>query len=545
MRKSMVEIIKETLNNIVKKNNKINVSKNIKTQGNSKLIKFSRNLDKNIHIFESCFGNSDDINFRHLEISTHPSIRASVVFLETLVDESLLESSVLTPLTQGLGGRSIEERTYLHAHIDSLIKRVLSNGNIVPIQDVSEAIDEVLSGKGILLIDKYPTAISMNISRGAVREYADPQTEKVVKGPQQGFVEDIDTNVSMIRKKIKSVNLVIKELKIGRESKSEIKVAYIDNIASPSIVAELFTRLKRIDVDGIVGSSIIEEYINDSPTNLFQTTFYTERPDRVQAMLLEGRIAILYDGSPFIIIVPAIVSDFFISSEDYYENPYFSNFSRFLGYLGAFMLTFLPSIYIAITTFHQEMIPTSLALTIAGARAGVPYPAFVEALLMEVSFEALRQAGTRLPTHVGQAVSIVGALIIGQAAVEAGLVSSTVVIVVAATAIFSFTLPYTNFSSSLRLARFFMMALAATLGIYGIMTGALLLALNLISLRSFGVPFMVPFAPLSLQDMKDWLARFPQWAITQRSPHIVHENINKKAKHLKPKPPNTEGRKEL
>ncbi|KJF28769.1 hypothetical protein TZ02_01590 [Clostridium aceticum] len=508
-------------------------------------MKFSRDLDKNIHILQSYLGGSDDLLIRYLEISTVPGIRAAVVFIETLINQNTLESSVLAPLTQGLGQRTVEERVYLHSHIDTLIERMLSNSSIFPIHQVKDAVEEILSGKGILLIHKYPTALSLSISKDAAREYAEPQTEKVVKGPQQGFVEDIATNISILRKKIKSPNLVVKELKLGRETRSEIRVAYINHIADPSIVEEVFRRLKRIDVDGVIGSSVIEEYISDAPTSLFQTTLYTERPDRTQAMLLEGRIAILYDGSPFIIIVPAIVSDFFNGIEDYYQVPSFANFCRFIGYLGGFVLTFLPSIYIAITTFHQEMLPTALALTIAGARAGVPFPAFVEALIMELAFEALRQAGTRLPTHIGQAVSIVGALIIGQAAVEAGLVSSAVVIVVAITAIFSFTMPYSNFSLSLRLVRFFMMALAATLGIYGIMTGALLVALHLISLRSFGVPFMIPFAPLSLQEMKDWVMRFPQWAITERSPHIAKENMKRKSKKLKPKPLKDEERREL
>ncbi|ABR49340.1 GerA spore germination protein [Alkaliphilus metalliredigens QYMF] len=538
MRKSTLQIIKESIHKITKNNSKTGTStnKDTKSHETTQSVKFSHHLDKNIQIIESYLGDSDDIKFRYLQIPTLPSIRAVVVFIETLVDDSILESSVLTPLTQGLGERTVEERTYLSSHIDDLIESTLPNSNICFLQDVNEAVDELLSGNGIILIQNYANVISITISQGAAREYAEPQTEKVVKGPQQGFVEDIAANVSMIRKRIKSPNLVIKELTIGRESRSEIRVAYIKHIVNPSIVKEVFKRLKRIDVDGIVGSASIEEYIDDAPTNLFQTTFYTERPDRVQAMLLEGRITILCDGTPFAITVPAIVTDFFINSDDYYQNPYFASFTRFIGYLGAFMMTFLPSIYIAVSTFHQEVLPTSLALTIAGARAGVPFPTFVETLIMEIAFEALRQAGTRLPTHVGQAVSIVGALIIGQAAVEAGLVSSAVVIVVATTAIFSFTIPYTNFSLSLRLTRFFMMALAATLGIYGIMTGALLVALNLVSLRSFGVPFMVPFAPLSFQDMKDWVFRFPQWAITKRSPYIVNGNVNKKAKNLKPKP---------
>ncbi|WP_051569177.1 spore germination protein [Alkaliphilus transvaalensis] len=498
----------------------------------------SNKLDSNVTLIKTYLGHSVDLKVRSFLIPTVPSIGASVVFLDTMVEDQLLESSVIAPLTTGLSLHSEDERASLSIHIDSLIEKALSNSLVNSYENVTDVIDQILLGQGILLIDNYSKGISIKINRGPLRDFAEPKTEKVIKGPQQGFVEDIDVNVSMIRKKIKSSNLVVNQCKIGKESRSELRVIYLNNIADSSIVEELFQRLDRINIDGLINSSSIEECLTDSPSNLFQTTFCTERPDRTASLLLEGRIALLFDGSPIVIIVPSIISDFFISTEDYYQNPYFATFSRFIGYIGAFMLTFFPSIYIAITTFHQEVLPTRLALTIAGARSGVPFPAFLEALLMEIAFESLRQAGTRLPTHVGQAVSIVGALIIGQAAVEAGLVSSAVVIVVAITAIFSFTIPYTNFSLSLRLTRFFMMALAATLGIYGIMTGAFMLALNLISLRSFGVPFMVPFAPLSLQDLKDWFVRFPQWSITKRSSHIVKGNNSRKSRNMKPNPPN-------
>lgn len=541
----MFQVMKETINRMIMKKSNTHRIENPAHKEIRRSTKLTKNLEQNIQMLQALLGDSDDIVLRHLEIHTSPNIKAAVLFIENLIDMNRLETSVLSPLTQGLAERSVEERRYLHAHIEKLLTTTLSNCATFMIENLEDAVDSILSGNGILLVHNYSKTLSFNLSKDPPREYAEPLTEKVVKGPQQGFVEDLSANISLIRKRIRSNDLVVKGFAIGRKTKSQIKVVYINGIANEGIVTELYRRLNRIDIDGIVGSSMIEEYITDTPTNLFQTTFYTERPDRVTSMLLEGRIAILYEGSPFVIMVPSILSDFFISADDYYEIPYFANFSRFIAYLGAIMMTFLPSIYVAATTFHQEMLPTSLALTIAGARFGVPFPAYVEALIMEIAFEALRQAGTRLPTHVGQAVSIVGALIIGQAAVEAGLVSSAVVIVVATTAIFSFTIPYTNFSLSLRLVRFFMMTLAATLGIYGIISGTLILVLNLISLRSFGVPFMIPFAPLSLYDMQDWFLRFPQWAITKRSSYISPENINKKAQDLKPYPPTNEEERKL
>ena len=539
--KNIFQVFSQAVKKKAKKYYQGDVSKPANTsEGLKNTVRFTIQLERNIELINSFLGDSDDIIIRKIQIATVPGSRAAIIYIDSIIDEQMLESSVLKALTQGIGERAAEERAKMHGNLDFLLEGALTNIKVKQIEELEDALKELLAGNGLLIVNQHTRAISISIPKPAGREYAEPKTEKVVVGPQAGFVEDISTNVAMIRKRIKSFNLVIKEMQIGKETQTDIRVAYMKNIADPAIVDELFSRLKYIKVDGIFGSEDIEEYINDTPTNIFQTTFYTERPDRVQAMLLEGRIAILVGETPFAVVVPAVVADFFISPEDYYINPYAATFNRLLGYFGAFIVVFLPGIYVAVTTFHQEMLPTPLALTIAGTRAGVPYPAFVEALAMETAFEALRQAGTRLPTHVGQAVSIVGALIIGQAAVEAGLVSPAVVIVVATTAIFSFTIPYTNFSFSIRLLRFVILILAATLGIYGIMTGALFILINLMSLKSFGVHFLAPFAPLTAQDTKDWVFRFPQWSLTKRSTQVVNKNIKKKAGKLKPQPSNNE-----
>lgn len=536
MKPSIARMLKDIFNQLFISNDKTQGENNNEYE-EEKPIPITENLEDNIKIIKALLM-SDDVVFRNVEIATPKSTKGTLVFIESMVNQDVLEATVFAPLTKNIRELSFDRKTHFHLNIESLLNNVLTNSNISYYRDATAAIDQVLAGDGALFIHGYSKAIVFNIAKTEAKESAEPNTEKVVKGPQQGFVEDLSNNIRMLRRRIKSPHLVVKKLTLGRESKTEIGVAYLNNIVDFSIVEELFIRLNRIDVDGIKGSSNIEEYINDASRNLFPTTFFTERPDRVQSMLLEGRIAIICDQSPFVIVVPAIITDFFSSTEDYYLNFYFATFNRILRYLGSFMVMFLPGIYIAVSTFHHEMIPTRLALTLAGTRAGVPYPAFVETLLMETAFEALREAGIRLPTHIGQAVSIVGALIIGQAAVEAGLVSPAVVIVVAATAIFSFTMPFTNFSLSLRLSRFFIMALAATLGIYGLMAGGLIIALNLVSLRSFGIPFMIPFAPYNLQDMRDWVFRFPQWAIPKRSSQISKKNISKIASHLEPHPPN-------
>ncbi|QNO14748.1 spore germination protein [Alkalicella caledoniensis] len=537
MKPTMLNLIKRSLSKYLK-THKENKSSDSTMSEEEDTTVFTNNLDRNVTIIKSKLKDSDDVVYRDFQITaTDPPLKGAIIFIDSLVDGRALESSVILPLTQGLMDAPLLGRTISKGSPQLLLESFLINSNFSYQSTIKDALNTIVSGNGILLLEGFPKAVQVSITKPPPKNSADPKSEKVIKGPQQGFVEDITVNIYALRKRIKSPNLAVKEIKLGRETDTHIKVVYLKNIADMSIVDELFKRLKRIDENGLFGAATIEDYISDSPVNLFNTTFTTERPDRVQAMLLEGRIALFVDGTPFVNIVPSIISDFFISTEDYNINYYFATFNRFLGYFGAFIVLFLPPVYIAVVTYHQEMIPTTLALTIAGTRAGVPFPAFVEALFMEIAFEALREAGTRLPTQVGQAVSIVGALIIGQAAVEAGLVSPAVVIVVATTAIFSFAMPYNNLVLSFRLSRFAIMILAAILGIYGIMTGALMILLTLISLRSFGVPFMTPFAPLTPTDMKDWVFRYPQWSIRNRSSQIVKENVKKKASNLKPMPP--------
>ncbi len=544
MQRSLFSYLKEVLKLASPNKSKIKTYDNKDDDSKKQLDILSNSLDKNLSKIKAYLSDSDDVIYRDFSLSTSPQLKGSVIYIESLVDRDRLESSVLRPLSVTSPKHMASDHTQVPFSLEALLASTLTNANINYHFSLKQSVSAILAGEGIVIIEGFSKGIEVNISKGPSKTFADPKTEKVVKGPQQGFVEDLAVNMSMIRARLKTPNLVVRSMALGRESNTQIRIVYLKNVADLDIVDELITRLKRIDVDGIVGSSYIEEYINDSPMNLFQTTFYTERPDRIQSMLLEGRIAIVSDGTPFVNVVPAVISDFFITTEDYYVNYYFASFNRLLGYFGAIVVMFLPPFYIAVVTYHQEMIPTALALTIAGTRAGVPYPAFAEALFMEISFEALREAGTRLPTHIGQAVSIVGALIIGQAAVEAGLVSPPVVIVVATTAIFSFTMPYNNLVLSLRLTRFVNMTLAAILGFYGIMTGALMILLTLISLRSFGVPFMTPFAPLNPNNLKDSFLRFPQWALRKRSAHVVKENITKKADNLKPQPPQRKNKEE-
>lgn len=349
------------------------------------------------------------------------------------------------------------------------------------------------------------------------RTVSEPTSQGVVRGPMEAFTENIRTNTALIRRKIKSPQLWLVGRSIGSVTQTNVAVMYLNEIAEKSLVDEVFRRLDKIDIDGILESGYIEEFIQESSYSPFPTVYNTERPDTIAAGLLEGKVAILVDGTPFVLLVPALFIQFFQSAEDYYQRADVSTLLRLLRYV-SFLITMLaPSAYIAITTFHQEMLPTGLLINLAAQREGVPFPAFVEALLMEITFEILREAGVRMPKTVGQAVSIVGTLVIGQAAVEAGIVSPVMVIVVAITAISSFVIPAVNLSISVRMIRFVLMGLAASFGLLGILLGIILLVLHLNTLQSFGVPYMQSLAPFVWEDQKDTLFRFP-WRQMKKRP---------------------------
>ena len=275
-------------------------------------------------------------------------------------------------------------------------------------------------------------------------------------------------------------------------------------------------------------SANIEEFIQDSQLTVFPTVFNTERPDTVAAGLLEGRIAILVDGTPFVLMVPALFTEFFQSSEDYYQRTVMASLIRLLRFVAFGVSVLVPALYISLITFHHEIIPPALLISLAAQREGVPFPAFVEAIIMEITFEILREAGLRMPRAIGSAMSIVGAFVIGTAAVEAGFISAAMVIVVSITAISSFVSPSYDIAIAGRILRFIFMALAASFGLYGILIGFIALVLHVCSLSSFGVPYMTPLAPLNLTGLKDSIVRFPIWILLTRPPYISKNRVRQR-----------------
>lgn len=396
----------------------------------------------------------------------------------------------------------------------------------------------MIDGNTIILMDKVDKALVIGSTGWKDRSISEPNAENVVRGPKDGFTENIEVNTSLIRRRIKSPYLRMELLTIGAETKTKVVIAYLEGTAKDEIVNEVRERLGRIEINGVLESGYIEELIEDNPFSPFPQIEHTERPDKISAAILEGRVAILVDTTPDVLIVPTTFLQFIQSSEDYYERYLIATLTRFIRILAYLISVTLPALYIAFTSYHQEMIPTTLALSIAASREGVPFPSIGEAFIMEGTFEILREAGLRLPKQAGQAVSIVGGIVIGQAAVQAGIVSQAMVIVVALTGISSFAIPAFNASASGRLLRFPLMLMAAVLGLPGILAGLSIIVIHLNSLRSFGVSYMEPFISSKKNEFKDTVVRYPWWALNRNPNYIARKGYRRVGSGMKPGPDN-------
>lgn len=398
-----------------------------------------------------------------------------------------------------------------------------------------EIIFGILEGNTVLLLDHCEEALIFSTKGGEKRSVDEPQTETVVRGPKDGFIESIAVNKALIRRRIKDPMLRMKGMQIGVRTKTNVEVTYIEGLVKDGLVEEVLERLRKIEIDAILESGYIEELIDDAPMSPFTTVQATERPDKVAAALLEGRVAILVDNTPFALLVPTHFWQFLEAADDHYTHFWIGTFFRLIRYIAFVISLTLPAIYVMLVTFHQEMIPTPLAITIAAGREVIPLPALMEALVMELAFELMREAGLRLPKPVGQAVSIVGSLIIGQAAVEAGLVSPIMVIIVATTGIASFAIPNYSASFSIRLVRFPILIASGTLGLLGFATVFVVLLIHAISLRSFGEPYLSPIMPLNGSDAKDTIVRVPLWSMNTR-PSEAKGDQHREAEDQKPSP---------
>ena len=487
-----------------------------------------RDYQDNLARMKRELGNSTDLVMREMKIGQN---QGALVFIDGLVDAKLISEFIVeTMMDKNVPNENFDIFQYA-------LNKTIALGSVKMITNWNELYDLLLSGCTIIFLNGYNKAICGETKGFEKRSIDEPSQQLSIRGPKDSFTETLRVNTALIRRRIKSPNLWIDSMKIGRVAQTDVAIMYIKGIADDKIVQEVKARLNRIDIDAVIDSGYIEQLIEDETFTSFPTTYHTERPDVVASQLLEGRIAVISDGSPYVLTAPAIFVQFFQAPDDYYSRFDLSTSIRFLRIIAFFISLIGPSLYIAATTYHQEMIPTTLVIAIAAQRENVPFPAFFEALLMEVTFEILREAGLRLPRAVGQAVSIVGALVIGQAAVQASIVSPVMVIVVAITAIANFSTPVFAMAISARLLRFALMIMAAFIGLFGIMIGLMLMAIHLCSLRSFGVPYMSPLAPYNREDQQDVFIRYPLWAFKNRPKYISEGNRIRTGENQKPEPP--------
>ncbi|RCX19193.1 spore germination protein KA [Fontibacillus phaseoli] len=479
-------------------------------------------------------GDSPDIVIREFKIG-EPSfwqVDAAIVYLNGLSDEKTINNVVMRSLVEFKPDRKPDMNP--ERLMEMILKDALTSGDSSMESDWKDMLLGILSGDTVILLEGCDKALVISTPGGQWRAVSEPSSQLVVRGPKDSFVESIGTNISLIRRRIKNPDLWLETMKIGSVSHTHVGIMYLKSVADKDLVEEVKERLKSIQIDAVLESAYIEEFIQDETFTPFPTVYNTERPDVAAGNLLEGRIILLVDGTPFVLILPTVFAQFFQSPEDYAQRYDISIFMRLIRYISFIILLLGPSVYIALTTFHYEMIPSLLLINFVAQREGVPFPAFFEAMLMEVTFEILREAGVRMPRAIGQTVSIVGALILGQAVVEAGIITPVMVIVVALTGIASFALPAYNLAIAGRLIRFCFMVLGGMFGFYGITLGLIVLVAHMNSLRSFGVPYLAPLSPFALQSQKDTIIRLPFWTFKNRSQNNYNLKHAKKAEEIKP-----------
>ncbi|MCP3026839.1 spore germination protein [Halobacillus sp. A5] len=453
----------------------------------------TRNLSNNIDYILNALKRTEDLKVRILKKGD-----AALLYIEPLVDQDKVQMNIFNPIEIG--------------RVDSIhdIPSAKETTNL------EEAVNSLLRGHAVYLEDENRRVSQFSVTSVFNRSVEEPANEKVVRGSHDGFVENIMVNINLVRKRIEHRDLKVKFFKVGKKTNTNVAILYMEGLADPEVVLKMEERLEAIDSDKVQSPGYVEEFVEDSAFSPFPQMLNTERPDRVVANLMEGRVALFSEGSPTSLIAPATFFMFYQAPDDYNTRWYTGTFVRLIRLASFLIAVGLPALYIAIVSFHFEVIPDDLITPVKSSINEIAYPPVVEALVMVIIIELIREAGIRLPSPVGQTIGIVGGLVIGDAVVRAGLISNIMVIVIALTAISSFVVPSNELSTTLRLLTFPLICLSATLGFVGLIFGFLFIAVHLTKLESFGVPYFAPVAPLRLKDLKDTFVRFPIFMMKNR-----------------------------
>lgn len=470
----------------------------------------SKNIDENKENLKKLFNDTSDLIF--YEFKTKSNRRILISYISGMIDMDILNSDLIKPLKMSLSrGKNIKSDIYISQYIE--------------INNLEDSVIKILSGGVMVFIDEIEVSYVFNIGQWDKRAVDVANNEASIRGPQEAFIEDIIINKTLIRRKIKSKDLVFEDYMLGNITNTDISLVYVKDIVKPEILGELRARLKNINTDAIVDNGNIESFIDDDIHKIFASLSYTERPDSLVGKILEGRIGIICNGSPDVLTIPKLFIENFHTAEDYYIRPQYATFLRIIRFISYIISFTIPAIYLSLILFHKEMIPTDLLVSIAAQREGVPLSSPLETIMMILFFEFLKEASTRLPHTIGEAVTLVGGLVIGQAAAEAGIVSAILVIVVAVSGMAEFLVPKPR--EMITIYRFILVLIASVAGLYGVSLVLVMIGVKLVSMKSFGIPYMWPIAPWDIQGMKDSILKFPEQSLRTR-PDILMSKRNRR-----------------
>ncbi|EJO5346644.1 spore germination protein [Clostridium botulinum] len=473
-------------------------------------------LQDRIDSIKNLIGEKNNLIIKNFIISKESTIEAALLYINALANSETIDRDILKPLMFHVH----EDLSNTNNLEETLCKKYISLSNTTLEEDVIKAIFHLKRGKTVLILDGCTKFIILDTSGGEYRNISDPINETSLRSSREGFVEKLETNVSILRRRIKDNNLAEESLVIGRRNQTDIVLMYIDNIADKELVQNIKSRLSLIDVDGFVGSGMLEQFIEYNPYSIFPQAFFTERPDVVEANLLEGKVAIICDGTPFVVTTPAVFFEFFQAIEDYTQRTIPSSVTRLLRYFAAFIVITLPAIYITLIKFNSALIPFKFLGAIIESRKGIALTPFMSILSMNIIVDFLREGGLRLPFKIGQTLSVVGGIIIGDAAIRAKIVSSTTLLVVGTSTVATFLIPNYEMAISIRLLSYPMLFLGNFLGMFGITIGWFFLIAYLCTLESYGISYFKIYK----SDLKDILVRAPVYKMNKRPKVIPNSN---------------------
>lgn len=469
-------------------------------------VDISRDIKENIEILDILFEDCGDVVKKSFVLSRADEIGIiHIIYIDGLTDNSMIEETIIKPLTYEW--RDAEESDLFEAIYHMEAQTV----DIEVENSFDSAVHAVLKGDTAVFVDGADRAMVISSKKLPLRSISESDSEAGMRGPKDSFNEGFRQSTALIRRRIKDAKLRIEQGYIGIRSRTDYAVIYLKGVAKEELVDEVKRRISKYEIDGIFDSGMAEHIMEDDYYSPFPTFQATVRPDKVASGILEGRVAVVFDNSPEVILAPNNFNMLLQASDDYYNRWAVGTFARIIRYIATFIAISFPGLYIAVTVYHSEMLPTKLLYAIASSRTTVTFPIIAEVIIMEFLFELLREAGIRLPGPLGNTIGVVGGLIVGQSAVEAGIVSTMVVIVVALTAIASFAIPNEEFASVFRLLKFFLIITSSVFGLLGFILGLLLVAIHLAGLESFGVPYMLPVVgkPDKSNDGKDFIIRAP------------------------------------